>query len=315
MTMTLVSLALCAALVALVAAPLLRRSANLPLGTGIEDDGPVRRWREEKDRLIAQLRDNDLALAEGRVDASVHTTIASRLAHDAETALARLRDARAELAPDPAHEPSWIGRWPTFFAGLAVIALTWGAHVVSSRSDVDMTRSPHADGSIPLPADAAGMPVGADGAPDIGAMVARLEARVEAGDYTPQDAAMLLRSYRVVGREDDAAALLAKARQAHPRDVGLMLAQAERLIGDPAPESAERAAAVIAEALAAEPDLAEALWYRSLLMVRQGRLDEARRELDRLAPRVAGNPQAAEAVRGLRARIDLPPDHPAPSSR
>lgn len=316
MTMTLISLALCAAVAALVAAPLFRRSANLPLGTGIEDDGPVRRWRDEKDRLITQLRDNDLALAEGRIDAGVHTTIASRLAHDAETALARLREAREALAPGPVHEPSWIGRWPTFFAGLAVIALAWGAHVVSSRSDIDMTRSPHAaDGSIPLPADAGGMPVDADGAPDIGAMVTRLEARIEGGDYTPQDVSMLLRSYRVLGREEEAAALLARARQAHPDDVGLMLSQAELLIGDPRPESVDEAETVIAAALAAEPGLPEALWYRSLLLVRQGRIDAARAELDRLAPRVAGNPQAVEAIRSLRARIELPPDHPAPTDR
>lgn len=315
MTMTLISLALCVAVVALVAAPLLRRSANLPLGTGIEDDGPVRRWREEKDRLIAQLRDNDLALAEGRVDPGVHSTIASRLAHDAETALSRLREARDALAPDPGHEPSWIGRWPTFFAGVVVIAAAWGAHVVSSWSDIDMTRSPHADGRVPLPAAASAMPAGADGTPDIGAMVARLEARVEAGDYTPEDAAMLLRSYRVLGREDEAAALLVKARQAHPGDVGLMLARAELLVGDPRPESVAEAESVIAEALAAEPGLPEALWYRSLLLVRQGRIEAARQELDRLAPRVAGNAQAAEAVRSLRARLDLPPDHPAPPAR
>ena len=108
---------------------------------------------------------------------------------------------------------------------------------------------------------------------------------------------------------------MGKARQAHPGDVGLMLAHAELLIGDPRPESAAEAETVIAAALAAEPDLPEALWYRSLLLVRQGRIDAARAELDRLAPRVAGNPQAAEAVRSLRARIEPPPDHPAPPDR
>lgn len=314
MTMTLLSLVLCAAVVALVSAPLFRRNANQPLGTGIEDDGPVRRWRDEKDRLIAQLRDNDLALAEGRIDTGIHTTIASRLAQDAETALARLREARGELAADATREPSWIGRWPTFFAGLAVIAVAWSGHVVSSWSDIDMALSPHEDGRIPLPAETDAMPTDADGAPDIGAMVGRLEARIDGGDYSPQDVSMLVRSYRVLGREDEAAALLAKARQAHPGDVGLMLSHAELLIGDPRPESAAEAEAVISQALAAEPDLPEALWYRSLLLVRQGRIDAARTELDRLAPRVADNPQAAEAVRSLRARIDLPPDHPAPSS-
>ena len=68
MTITLLSIALCVAIVALTASPMFRAGANRSLGTGKEDDSPVRRWQEEKDRLTAQLRDNDLALAEGRID-------------------------------------------------------------------------------------------------------------------------------------------------------------------------------------------------------------------------------------------------------
>src|SRR5690606_401648 len=105
-------------------------------------------------------------------------------------------------------------RWWTvaLVAGL-VVAAAYGVHGFASMGDIDMTRSPHGD-EVPV-ADAgesgaapAGMPLGADGAPDIGAMVARLEARVESGDYSPDDVAMLLRSYRVLGREDNGDRLL-----------------------------------------------------------------------------------------------------------
>src|SRR5690606_2575150 len=107
----------------LTISPLFRSSANRPLGTGMEDDSPIRRWQEEKDRLTAQLRDNDLALAEGRVDAAAHSTIASRLAVDAEHALTRLREAREALAPAATDAVRRAGRWTAAIVAACVIAM------------------------------------------------------------------------------------------------------------------------------------------------------------------------------------------------
>lgn len=316
MTITLLSLALCVAIVALTASPMFRAGANRSLGTGKEDDSPVRRWQEEKDRLTAQLRDNDLALAEGRIDAAAHSGIASKLAGDAEHALSRLREAREALAPAAADTARRAGRLTAALMGVAVVAAAYGVHAFASRGDVDMNRSPHAAGQIPLPpgaakpeggaASSAGVPLGADGAPDIGAMVARLEARIAGGDYTTDDVAMLMRSYGVLGRDADAKALLAKASAKFPDDLSFRFSFIETALGGSDPADIEAAEKMVADILAASPDLAEARWYRSLFLVRRGDFDAARKELRALLPLVTANPQAASAVNDLLARLDVP---------
>lgn len=306
MTMSVIAFVLCAAAVAVVVGPLMRRRANLPLGAGLEDDSPVRRWQEEKDRLTGQLRDNDLALAEGRIDPARHSATATRLAGEAEHALARLREVRGALAPAYAASPASERRWTVALVAGCVVAATYGVHAVASRGDIDMTRSPHGDmAASPRPDDApAGMPVGADGVPDIGAMVARLEARIESGDYAPDDVAMLLRSYRVLGRDGDR--LLDEAAGKFPDDVQIRLAFIDAALAGTDADRLARAETMVSELMAASPDLAEARWYRALFLVRHGDLDAARAELRALAPLVAGNPQAADAVRTLLSRIDIP---------
>lgn len=313
MTTSLIAFLLCAAAVAVTVSPLLRKRANLPLGAGLEDDSPVRRWQEEKDRLTGQLRDNDLALAEGRVDAARHSATATRLAGEAEHALARLREVRGALAPAYAVSPRSERRWTVAVVAGCVVAATYGVHAVASRGDIDMTRSPHGDMTASPPSDdaSAGMPVGADGAPDIGAMVARLEARIESGDYAPDDVAMLLRSYRVLGHGDDGERLLDAAAAKFPDDAQIRLAFIDAALAGTDAARLARAETMVSELLAASPDLAEARWYGALFKVRHGDLDAARAELRALAPMVAGNPQAAEAVRTLLSRIDIPQHDPA----
>ncbi len=304
MTTSMMAFLLCIAAVAITVAPLLRKRASLPLGTGLEDASPVRRWQEEKDRLTGQLRDNDMALAEGRVGAAEHSTIATRLAAEAEHALSRLREVRGALTPACPSTPQSERWWTVALIAGLVVAAAYGVHAFASLGDIDMTRSPHAD-AAPT-ADAAAMPMGADGVPDIGAMVARLEGRIASGDYAADDVAMLLRSYRVLGREGESEALLDKAAARFPGDARIQLAFIDAaLSGSDAPRL-DRAKNMVSELLAAQPNLAEARWYQSLFLVRAGELDAARRELRTLEPLVADNPQAAEAVRTLLARIDIP---------
>jgi cytochrome c-type biogenesis protein CcmH/NrfG len=308
MIVTLVSLLLCAAVVALTASPLFRKGGNEPLGRGVEDDHPIRRWQEEKDRLTAQLRENDMALAEGRVDAAAHSSIAARLAADADQALVRLRRAREGLTPVAAETARRIRLPVAAAAAVLVMAATYGVHAFASLGDIDRTRSPHASGEMPVNVaeGGAGMPLGADGAPDIGAMVARLEARINGGDYTPEDAAMLLRSYRTLGRDADARALLPKAIKAFPDDMRLKLTFVETALGGSDPADLAEAKKMVADMLAAQPDLPEARWYHSLFLVMEGDLDAARKELHALEPLVAGIPEAAKAVSSLLARLDIP---------
>lgn len=311
MTTSMIAILLTLVAVLITISPLLRKRANLSLGTGLEDASPVRRWQEEKDRLTGQLRDNDLALAEGRVDAVQHSSIATKLAGEAEHALSRLREVRGALTPSYPSTPRSERWWTVALIAGFVVAAAYGVHSFASMGDIDMTRSPHGD-EVPVAAAGeaggmpAGMPVGADGVPDIGAMVGRLEERIGSGDYSPDDVAMLLRSYRVLDRGDESEALLDKAAEKFPGDAQIRLAFVDAALAGTDTARLERAEKMVSELLAAQPGLAEARWYHSLFLVRKGELDAARKELRALEPLVAENPQAAEAVRTLLARIDIP---------
>ena len=306
MTTSLIAFLLCLTAVAVALGPLLRKRASEPLGTGLEDDGPVRRWQEEKDRLTGQLRDNDLALAEGRIDAARHSATATRLAGEAEHALARLREVRGSLAPADAIAARHERGWTVALAAIAILGAAYGVHAFASRGDIDMTRSPHGDMAAGGGDMAGGAGEAGGGMPDIGAMVARLEARIAEGDYAPDDVAMLLRSYRVLGRGEDGEKLLDEAARKFPGDAQISLAFIDAALAGTDTARLARAEKMVADLLAASPDLAEARWYRALFLVRHGDLDTARAELRALAPLVADNPQAAEAVRTLLSRIDIP---------
>lgn len=319
MTIMLVSIVLCATVIVFTAGPLFRRSANLPLGKGREDDSPIRRWQEEKDRLTTQLRDNDMALAEGRIDAAAHSAIASRLAAEADHALSRLRQAREGLTPVIAETARHARRTTAAAGAVLIVGVAYGVHAFASLGDIDMTRSPHANAQVPMTEAetkseaGAGMPVGADGMPDIGAMVARLEARVKGGSYMPEEAAMLIRSYRALGRDADARALLPKAIKAFPDDMRLKLTFVETALGGSDAADLAEAEKMVADMLKAQPNLPEARWYHSLFLVRQGDLDGARKALRALQPLVTGNPEAAQAVSSLLARLDVPEHDQLPS--
>ena len=306
MTTSLIAFLLCLTAVAVAVGPLLRKRASEPLGTGLEDDSPVRRWQEEKDRLTGQLRDNDLALAEGRIDAARHSATATRLAGEAEHALARLREVRGSLAPADAAAARHERGWTVALAAIAILGAAYGVHAFASRGDIDMTRSPHGNMAAAPGEGEAGEGEAAGGMPDIAAMVARLEARIAEGDYAPDDVAMLLRSYRVLGRGEGGEQLLDEAARKFPGDAQISLAFIDAALAATDTARLVRAEKMVADLLAASPDLAEARWYRALFLVRHGDLDTARAELRALGPLVAGNPQAAEAVRTLLSRIDIP---------
>lgn len=313
------ALVLALPVLAVVLWPVLRGRAPA-LGRGIEDDGPLHRWEAERARLVAQIRDNDLALAEGRLDAETHRAHAARLGAEAEAALAALRGARAELAGDgiaPRRPPHPLA---ALAAALAVLAVAAGSWSFARLQDIDLTGSPHVDGRIPIdiagspatpptmglpvPGAAGGAPViGPDGVPDIGAMVARLEARVAEGDAAPEDIAMLLRSYDTLGRIAEAREVLVAALARFPDHPDFQLGYLRAVINEPEGADFELALSVADRLIAAMPGLLEARWYRSLVLLRLGRSDEAERELMWMTPQLPAESPAGRAVRDLLAQL------------
>lgn len=289
--------------------------APAPLGRGQEDDAPVRRWETERARLIAAMRDNDLALAEGRLDPATREATAARLAEEAERVLARLRAARGQFAPvaDPDLGAGRAGvAWPVAALALTV-ALGVGMAQMARWQDIDLTGSPHADGRVPLgnamPGEVATLPpvMGADGAPDIAAMVARLETRVAEGDAAADEIKMLLRSYDTLGRLEEASAVLDAALIRFPDDPELQLGWLRAAISLSRIEDPARGLEIAARLIAADPDLLEARWYRSLLLVADDRPLEARAELLHMAPRLPEDSPARNAVIALIAELPPPP--------
>jgi cytochrome c-type biogenesis protein CcmH/NrfG len=317
-------LILCALAATAVLLPLWLRGADGPLGRGADGDEPERQWQNEKDRLVGELRDLDRAFAEGRIDEALHARQSAALSADAERALRRLRQARASTAAsDTLHVPR---RYPVAAAVAAVLlfGVSGAAVMLSARGDIVRGTSPHAGGRVPLPAAQAnagaaasapaataaaapsvpaGLPTTAEGVPDIGAMVQRLEARVQGGEPTVEDMLMLGRSYRALGRGDDAIAMLKRAVAREARG-DTLFAYGEVLFRDGGDARLDEAAAVFDRLLAQAPRMPEALWYKSLTLVKRHKVDEARGILRDLKGLVVGNQDATRAVGELLAVLD-----------
>lgn len=290
--------------------PLFTPAANRALGLGVESREPVERWQKEKNRLTGQLRDNDMALAEGRIDETTHDRNNRRLAAEADATLIALRRARDAFQAGSVAQTHLPGRITSALTALCVFVAAFAVSGVASLSDVDFTTSPHADGRIPLDQDdatvaAAGasgapmMPLNADGAPDVEAMVARLEARVWDGAASPEDFRMLLRSYGVLGREADAPDVLKAAADQYPGDLEFRMGYLRMVVEAPDAPPAEELLAEVNGVLEQVPDMAEARWYRGLLNLRLGHPDAARRDLEWLVVRLKPDQPAAQKVRTL----------------
>ncbi|MFV0367868.1 MAG: tetratricopeptide repeat protein [Hyphomicrobiaceae bacterium] len=217
-----------------------------------------------------------------------------------------------------------------FVFALAASTVIFGAAMMLflNRSDIVKSGNPHTDGRIPLPAnmvataasgesdkDPAGKTSGAHGTPDIGAMVARLEARVKDPDATVDDIVMLARSYRALNREAESVELYRRARTIEPQNEQLQLVVASALIRAEDEKTHDEGEKVVDAILSTEPEKPEALWLKSLALIQRHEIESARDTLTKLSGLVEENSDAKNAVDELLATLPSTPDDNAPISK
>ena len=305
--------------------PLWRVSADCDPGDGLEVEDRVTAWREEKDRLVAEMVSLDLAFAEGRIDQANYEIERNKVMSEAESAADELRKARFGSTPKTSVARTYplVGGLLAGSVVLGTVALT----VLLNGNDVRTNSNPHADGRVPLTAEqaassvpktsagmangaatataaAAGPPIGPDGAPDVSAMVAKLEAKVKAGGATLDETMMLARSYRVVGREEESIAIYRQAQSMAPNERPLSLVLASALLRSGKDADRDEAERIVDKALVDEPLKPEALWLKSLGLIRRHEIAPAKEMLAKLKGIVGENTDAKAAVTGLLAELD-----------
>lgn len=320
--------------------PLLRKASDRRLGYGREVDDSIAMWREEKDRLVGEMVGLDLAFAEKKLNQADYEAERKRVMAEAEAAAEELRRARAKV---PAQAKK-ARTFPIVGGVLAsgVVLGTVGLTVLLNSQDIRATGNPHADGRVPLTAEQraanapsisapstqnaaarGAMPVDANGAPDVAAMVARLEAKVKAGGASVDDTLMLARSYRVLGREEESLAMYRQAQAMAPGEKPINLVVASALLRSDKPADNAEAEKMVDKALAEDPAKPEALWLKSLGLIRRHEIEEAKTILGRLQGLVKENSEAQTAVAGLLAELNnantaaggtVPPKDSAPTT-
>ena len=312
MTMLIAIVVLCALTAIWTAYPLLTGTADQRDADGLEANSRVAAWKQEKDRLVGEMVALDIALSEDRIEKSDHSEQRNRLMAEAEEAAARLGKSRADesipAAPPRSYLPLGLALTVVLIAGAVSVAL------LLNGNDVRSDANPHADGRIPLPNATAGIPqsnpqaaaqpnggpmAGPDGAPDVGAMVAKLESRVNAGNPTIDDVIMLARSYRVLNRDEESVALYRKAQAMAPEDPAIKMVLASALVRSEKEGYRDEGEKIVDNLLATDPKKPEALWLKSIGLVRRHEIEAARKTLTQLSGLVSENSDAKNAVTSL----------------
>lgn len=278
----------------IVLMPLWQRRSDRSLGSGIETDDIALQWELEKDRLVKEQHELDLALAEGKLSKEVHEVEREQVVTDAQRALERLRQARKmneKIASQSRHKPR---SYPKYGAALGSLILVATLALTLHLKGQDIQRQ------VASPKN---------GAPDIKMadiekMVASLESRVKSGSGSARDKLMLARSYLVLGRRDEALSEYKKLLDEDEKNIPAMMALGEIYFNSKEKTDWGKALPYFDKALALQPDKPEALWYKSLGLVRERKIEEARVVLVRLQTVSKDNKKAQDAVAQLLAELD-----------
>jgi cytochrome c-type biogenesis protein CcmH len=116
---------------------------------------------------------------------------------------------------------------------------------------------------------------GPAGMPSLEVLVARLEERLRQVPDDGEGWTMLGRTYFATGRVKDAERALARAHELLPEDTQVTLAYAETIAANNDSSLEGKPAALISEALAAEPDNATARWLSGMVAFQRGQFQSA----------------------------------------
>lgn len=309
--------------------PLWRRRADKPLGWGLEMNKEVADWDDQKNRLTQQLTELDLALTQKKLDPFEYEKEKETLLKQADKTFEALQQAGNATHSPP---PNYIQRtYPLFgiICGIGFVVATTGLTAFLGNQPIKRNVSPHVAGQMSLTdkikamktADKAsphkhqkasphkqmqGKPpvMGADGKPDIQAMVARLEARVQKPDASLKDIMMLAKSFNVLGRKEDAIKLYERAVALAPDDMIIALTAGQYITQSSDKAVQLRGEALFDKILQEKPNFPEAMWLKSLSLLRRHKVEEAKDLLTKLTPLVDKNPPAKKAVADLFATLD-----------
>lgn len=294
MSSLIVIFALGALSLVIVLLPLWQRRADRSLGSGIETDDIALQWEMEKDRLVKEQHDLDLALAEGKLSPEVHKVEREMVVADAQRALERLRLARKmneKMASAARHKPRAYPKYGAVLGSLILIS-TFALSFYLDGQDIQRQVAAPKNGEPQIKMA------------DIEKMVASLEARVKAGEGTDRDKLMLARSYLVLGRKPEAIAEYQRLHEADGKNMPAIMALGQIYFNSKNKDDWQKALTYFEKALVVEPDKPEALWYKSLGLVRERKLKEARVVLAHLQEVAKDNKQAQDAVAQLLAELD-----------
>ena len=288
-----------AAALLLVVPPLLRgRGAgrDAPSGGDVSRDTNVALYRE---RLAALERERDLGEIDAERYAALREDLERGLLADVDTAPTGAAPAATTAAP-----PRWMAAAVMLMVpacGLALYAWLGSPHALDPRAHPPRVAAGGVASAQPSGENAAG---GVAPAPDVGAMVDSLAAKLATDPANAEGWLLLARSRVVQERFDEAAIAYGRAHALLGDSPSLLADWAEAeaaLAGNRFPA---RALDRLDRALELDPGHEKALWLGGFAAIQHGRTDVARARWERLRARQAPESREASIVSELLARMD-----------